>query len=113
MIKFRKIKYRIFCYFGIILVLTNFYYFYPIEVSFNNTSIVFLNRPENNYPSVKIKSNILNKPITNCTKWIVVTTISLPTDDVKYLHDSSFDWCVVVVADKKRQTIGFIKISFF
>jgi len=37
----------------------------------------------------------------NCTQWIVITTISLPTDDIKYIHDSSFDWCVVVVADKK------------
>jgi hypothetical protein len=45
--------------------------------------------------------NLEKVELTKCTKWIVITTISLPTDDVKYIHDSSFDWCVVVVADKK------------
>jgi hypothetical protein len=45
--------------------------------------------------------NLEKVELKKCTKWIVITTISLPTDDVKYIHDSSFDWCVVVVADKK------------
>jgi len=52
---------------------------------------------------VKMEDTVVNMHKINCTqdKWIVLTTISLPTDDVKYIHDSSFDWCVVVVADKK------------
>ncbi len=100
MIKFSKKKFLVFNFVSFILVLNSFYYFYPIEVSVNNTPIAVLNRSEINYPSVNVTNTVLNKPVTNCTKWIVITTISLPTDDVKYLH-SSFDWCVVVVADKK------------
>ena len=68
------------------------------------------------YPHISNKKEVSpNKPTTTlsqdkmtnklkCTQWIVITTISLPTDDVKYIHDSAFDWCVVVVADKKTPT---------
>jgi len=51
--------------------------------------------------SQEIPDSVENKDKINCTQWIVITTISLPTDDIKYIHDSSFDWCIVVVADKK------------
>ena len=34
-------------------------------------------------------------------KWVIVTTIFAPTNDVKYLADSSFGWCVLVVGDAK------------
>ncbi len=50
---------------------------------------------------VESLNTVENTNKTNCSRWIVVTTISLPTDDIKYIHDSSFDWCIVVVADKK------------
>ncbi len=61
-------------------------------------------KSENETPQeelVEIQDTVEIMDKINCTQWIVITTISLPTDDIKYIHDSSFDWCVVVVADKK------------
>jgi hypothetical protein len=48
-----------------------------------------------------------------CEKWIVLTTINSPTNHVKYLHDSTYDWCIVVVADKKTPiSWNYKKIHF-
>ena len=83
-----------------------------------NVYFVFKNKSDNTPKTFdQLKNNLIygkkqikneQIPIENsnlsCDKWIVITSISLPTDDVKYIHDASFDWCVVVVADKKTPT---------
>jgi hypothetical protein len=61
---------------------------------------------------VQIQDTVKNMDKISCTQWIVITTISLPTDDIKYIHDSSFDWCVVVVADKKTPVNWSYKLFF-
>lgn len=37
----------------------------------------------------------------SCDKWIVITTIRNPTEHVKYIQDAMFEWCLVVVGDRK------------
>jgi hypothetical protein len=56
-------------------------------------------REKNNFEDYEIVYE--QNAFYNCDKWIVMTTINLPTEHVKYLHDSAFGWCIVVVADKK------------
>ena len=56
---------------------------------------------QTNNSKASINTHLPQKNDLKCEKWIVITTISLPTEDVKYIHDTAFDWCVVVVADKK------------
>ena len=56
------------------------------------------------FKQIKNEQILIENSNLSCDKWIVITSISLPTDDVKYIHDASFDWCVVVVADKKTPT---------
>jgi len=97
---------------GFFLVLNLFFYLNNLGnvksnlVKYSNVKL-FDSGKESSQDSTKQNSqeksieNLEKVELTKCTKWIVITTISLPTDDVKYIHDSSFDWCVVVVADKK------------
>ena len=37
----------------------------------------------------------------NCDKWIVLRTVNEPTENNKYLRDSAYAWCFLVVADKQ------------
>ncbi len=86
----------------IFLVGLIFYFNISVNLSSNFEKfpkIKFLNSESK--VSQEIQDSVENKGKINCTQWIVITTISLPTDDIKYIHDSSFDWCIVVVADKK------------
>ena len=83
-----------------------------------NKSFYDLNLTTNSIKNLPAKpvEKILIAP-TKCDKWIVITTISLPTNHVKYIRDSSMVWCVVVVADKKTpndwnyRDIHFLSIS--
>ncbi len=59
------------------------------------------NLSRRNISKSKLSEKVPTKPSFDCDNWIVITTISLPTDDVKYIHDATFDWCTVVVADRK------------
>ena len=99
----------------IILILLCAAYFLFVNKSFYDLN------PKTNYSIVK---NLAAKPAgkillapTKCEKWIVITTISWPTNHVKYIRDSSMGWCVVVVADKKTpddwnyRDVHFLSIS--
>lgn len=49
-----------------------------------------------------------------CPQWIVISTRHTdPTEQIKYIHDSSFDWCVVVVAvDQSLQSWSYKRVHF-
>ncbi len=95
---------KIICFFSLV----GLYYFFNNVV---NSSSNFGKSPEMkllNTENATSQEELVDTPDIfekknklNCTQWIVITTISFPTDEIKYIHDSSFDWCVVVVADKK------------
>jgi hypothetical protein len=36
-----------------------------------------------------------------CTKFIIVTSINLPTSNIKYMNDAFYSWCLIVVGDEK------------
>jgi hypothetical protein len=60
------------------------------------------------------KKNILDeKKVRICEKWIILTTINQPTDDVKYINDASYGWCVLVVGDKKTPSNWNYKDVFY
>jgi hypothetical protein len=66
---------------------------YSIKPFYNNT---------NNVEISYLKHSLMNVAlIKNCSKWIVLTTINEPSDSVKYLRDSTFDWCFVSISDIK------------
>jgi hypothetical protein len=44
------------------------------------------------------KRGVLGK---ECAKWIVLTTINSPTEQVKYIRDAHPGWCVLVAGDTK------------
>jgi hypothetical protein len=48
-----------------------------------------------------------------CEQVIVLTTINDPTPDVKYMRDSLYGWCVLVVFDKKTPKNWSYKDTFF
>lgn len=50
---------------------------------------------------------------SSCEKWIVITSISEPTDHVKYLRDALVDWCLVVVGDTKSPADWKYKDTIF
>ena len=90
-----------------------------ILILFCAAYLLFVNKSLNPRTNSTIKNpagKILLAP-TKCVKWIVITTISLPTNHVKYIRDSSMGWCVVVVADKKTpddwnyRDVHFLSIS--
>ncbi|CAF0910446.1 unnamed protein product [Brachionus calyciflorus] len=37
----------------------------------------------------------------NCKKYVILTSINNPTDQVKYINDALVDWCLIVVGDTK------------
>lgn len=47
------------------------------------------------------KTNEINLTKNNCEKWIILSSIEYPNDQIKYLRDSSFGWCFLVVAHFK------------
>lgn len=49
----------------------------------------------------------------NCDRWIVITSISEPTDHVKYIQDALIDWCLVVVGDSKSPSNWAYKDAVF
>jgi len=40
-------------------------------------------------------------PKNACEKWIVITSVSEPTEHVKYLQDALIDWCLIILGDSK------------
>jgi len=98
--------FKVICLFSLASLIFYFNIFANLSLDFGKFPKIKLFNSENEISQeehVKMQDTVENMDKLNCTqdKWIVLTTISLPTDDVKYIHDSSFDWCVVVVADKK------------
>jgi hypothetical protein len=88
-----------------------------IEKLFNKFLIIYslilliiLIRIHLNINPVKIKNN---KSIINCNKWIVLTTINEPTESVKYLRDSTFDWCFLSIGDLKTNKNWNYKDIYF
>jgi len=95
---------KIICFF----LLVGLYFFFNSVVNSSSSSgefpkikLVTSEKKTSTEEIVETLNTVKNTDKTNCSRWIVITTISLPTDDIKYIHDSSFDWCIVVVADKK------------
>lgn len=43
----------------------------------------------------------INLTRENCEKWIILSTNNYPNDQIKYLKDSSYGWCFLVVAQNK------------
>ena len=43
----------------------------------------------------------INLTRKNCEKWIILSTNNYPNDQIKYLKDSSYGWCFLVVAQNK------------
>jgi hypothetical protein len=77
---------------------------YSIISFYNNETIDFSH----------LKQSLVNVTLNqNCSKWIVLTTINEPSDSVKYLRDSTFDWCFISVGDIKTiQNWNYKDIQF-
>jgi hypothetical protein len=77
--------------------------------AFNNINQNINNEEEiiekNNIPVVN-DDNLKNSEISiripiYCQNYIILTTINIPTKDVKYIKDALYGWCLIVVGDKK------------
>ncbi len=120
--------------FFLIMVLATLGYLVIVYVCFNlKNSLFSIDDDQNNVSEIveqneiKIQSNVYenmslngqNKSIFNdkkvkiCEKWIILTTINQPTDDVKYINDASYGWCVLVVGDKKTPSNWNYKDIFY
>ena len=101
----KKYSFCVKVFFFLLLLILFFYFNIDVDLSrdFGKFSKIKILITENETSQDKLAKTLNTVKIDkiNCTQWIVITTISLPTDDIKYIHDSSFDWCVVVVSDKK------------
>jgi len=47
------------------------------------------------------EAEILFKLPNDCKKFIIITSINLPTSNIKYMHDAFYSWCLIVVGDEK------------
>jgi hypothetical protein len=95
---------KVFCFFLLLILVLYFNIDVDLSSDFGKFPKIKLLNTANETSQEELVETldiVEKKDKINCTQWIVITTISLPTDDIKYIHDSSFDWCVVVVADKK------------
>ena len=62
--------------------------------------------------SKKISLISLKLPVY-CKKYIILTTINVPTSDVKYLSDALYGWCLLVVGDSKTPKNWAYKNAFY
>ena len=58
------------------------------------------NNPVVNDDNLKNSGISIRIPIY-CQNYIILTTINMPTKDVKYIKDALYGWCLIVVGDKK------------
>jgi len=81
---------KIFCFIFVILII---FLVYAIKPYYNNKNNVIIKYSHLKHSLVNITF------IKNCSKWIVLTTKNEPSDSVKYLRDSTFDWCFISIGD--------------
>jgi len=98
------------CIIGLAMTLS-YYMYIKSMLSNNSKSFWRINSLDEIFESVREDGSIETAPDTarynwskkgDCGKnWAILTTIFAPSDDVKYLSDSAFGWCILVVGDGK------------
>jgi hypothetical protein len=93
--------------FFMLLVFSIVFLVYSINKPFNKDAIInisyfLIKQGLINDQHTKYDSILNTTQINNCSKWIVLTTINEPSDSVKYLRDSTFDWCFISIGPFKH-----------
>ena len=105
----------------IIFILLSAYYFYITTNRANLSQFedYATQEQEPDYPDTtnitieSINATVLAPLPPNCDKFVILTSIYPPTNDVKYINDALYGWCLIVVGDKKTPLDWSYKSAYY
>ena len=82
---------KVFCFFLLLILVLYFNIDVDLSSDFGKFPKIKLLNTANETSQEELVETLNTEKVDkiNCSQWIVITTISLPTDDIKYIHDKS------------------------